>query len=189
MCTTRWAGPDDEAPEALLNYHVAMLAEATEEPTIDSSNLPQGWLRAELEEALPPPIAADPCPGLIQNFVCNGAGGSYPGGPGCFGPWGGSLAWYHGDNPRRRYRTGFCTTGTVKATITGSYSGPNNCIVFRPLFIYRNGNYSNYNYNYWWSGPSGATPREYSNRVEYISGAGFSWGVRDKAHTSSSCTI
>ena len=43
---------------------------------MDLTDLPQGWLLEELENAPPPPIAGDPCPGLIQDFVCTAGGGS-----------------------------------------------------------------------------------------------------------------
>jgi hypothetical protein len=31
--------------------------------------------------------------------------------------------------------------------------------------------------------------RSHANRVEYVSGDGFAWGVKQQYHTSSSCDI
>ncbi|MRG90888.1 hypothetical protein [Polyangium spumosum] len=184
------AAPEQEAPRGLVAYHEVMRAEATRASSIDSTLLPQGWLLKDLQTAAPQPQSLlSACDESIETFVCDDGGTSYPDGPGCFASATGVLAWYDNNDSMRRYRTGFCTTGTVEADITYSYSGPGDCIVFRPLFILRDGLYSNTNWQYWWSGPSGATPRGYSNRVEYVSGAGFAWGVREKEHTSSSCTI
>lgn len=182
------AAPEQKIPAALASYHHAMLAEATRAPTIDSAGLPQGWLLHSLRAA-PPTQNLTACDTSIDTFVCEDGGASYPSGPGCFASYGGTLAWYDNAQPMRRYRTGFCTTGTVDADITYGYSGPGDCVVFRPLFILRNGQYTNINWQYWWSGPSGSTPRGYSNRVEHISGAGFAWGVKEAWHTSSSCDI
>lgn len=183
------AAPEREVPRSLVTNHEVMRAEATRAPSIDSSLRPQGWLLASLQAAPETQSLLSACDESIDTFVCDEAGSSYPDGPGCFASSTGVLAWYDNSDPMRRYRTGFCTTGTVEADITYSYSGPGDCIVFRPLFILRDGLYTNINWHYNWIGPSGATPRGYSNRVEHVSGAGFGWGVREKEHTSSSCTI
>jgi len=183
------AAPEQEVPRNLTAYHEAMLAEATQTTTIDSKVLPQGWLLKALQATPPPDNIVTACDESIQTFVCDDGGASYPSGPGCFASVTGTLAWYDNNQPVRRYRTGFCSTGTVDADITWVYSGPEGCVVFRPLFFVRNGLYSNTNYHYWWSGPSGSTPRSYANHVEHVSGAGFAWGVRELYHTSSSCDI
>jgi len=186
------AAPELEVPPQLLAHHQAMLADAPRATTPDSARSPQGWLLKTLQAAPPPPpisSAVTACGQSIETFVCDDGGTSYPDGPGCFESYTGTLAWYDNNQPMRRYRTGFCTPGSVEATITYGYSGPDDCIVFRPLFILRNDVYSNINWQYWWSGPTGSTPRGYSNRVEYVSGAGFAWGVKEKYHTSSSCDI
>jgi hypothetical protein len=166
-----------------------MLAEAARVPTIDSTRRPQGWLLKALQSTPLPTSFGSACDESIQAFVCDEGGVSYPSGPGCFASVTGTAAWNNNNQPMRRYRTGVCSTGTVEAQITYGYSGPDGCLVFKPLFILRNGLYSNTNWQYWWSGPSGSTPRSYSNRVEYVSGAGFAWGVRQQLHTSSSCDI
>jgi hypothetical protein len=172
-------------PEELVRHHRAMLADEGIAET--PSPLPQGWA---LDELVTMPLSSGGgCAASIQSFVCDQAGSAYPSGPGCWSSWTGTLAWYDNDQPMRRYRTGYCSTGTVEASITGGYAGPGDCVVFRIAFIYQSGVYSNKNWHYWWSGPSGATPRSYDNRVEHISGAGFAWGVREKWHTSSSCKI
>lgn len=183
------ATPEQEVPRGLVAYHEAMLAEATRTPTIDSSLQPQGWLLNELKATPLPQSLLSACDDSIQTFVCDDGGTSYPSGPGCFASATGTLAWYDNDQPMRRYRTGFCTTGTVDADINWHYSAPEDCVVFRPLIGLRYGLYTDINWQYWWSGPSGATPRSHSNRVEYVSGAGFAWGVREQHHTSSSCEI
>jgi len=183
------AAPEQEVPRSLVAYHEAMLAEATRTPTIDSTLQPQGWLLNELKATPQSQSLLSACDESIQTFVCDDGGASYPSGPGCFASWTGTLAWYDNAQPIRRYRTGFCTTGTVDADITYSYEAPPDCVIFRPLFILRNGLYSDTNWQHAWSGPSGSTPRSYSNRVEYVSGAGFAWGVREQYHTSSSCDI
>jgi len=185
------AAPEQEVPRGLAAYHEAMLAEAVETPTLDSTLQPQGWLLKTLQATPPSTSLLSACDESIQTFVCDDGGVNYPGGPGCFASVTGIATWYNNQHPMRRYRTGFCTTGTVEADITYGYSGPidSECVVFKPLFIVRDGLYSNTNWQYWWSGPSGSTPRSYSNRVEYVSGAGFGWGVRQQSHTSSSCDI
>ncbi|AUX20514.1 uncharacterized protein SOCEGT47_009860 [Sorangium cellulosum] len=183
------ATPEQEVPRGLAAYHEAMLAEATRTPTIDSSQRPRGWLLEALAAAPRALSAPSACDTSIQTFVCDDGGAAYPDGPGCFASLMGSAAWYHGSADVRRYRTGFCSTGTVDAQITYGYAGPEGCTVFRPLFILRDGLYANTNWHYWWSGPSGSTPRSYANHVEHVAGAGFAWGVREKYHTSSSCTI
>lgn len=171
--------PGEEIPTALHEYHQRMLADDLAKPL----EQPRGWL---LDES--PTISKTPCGDSINAFVC-GAGAAYPSGPGCWNNTTGSLAWYDNSQPMRRYRTGFCSPGTVNAVITYSYSAPSGCVVFRPLFILRNGQYNNTNWQYAWSGPSGTTPRGYSNSVSHVSGSGFAWGVREAWHTSSSCTI
>jgi hypothetical protein len=185
------AAPEQEVPRRLAAYHEAMLAEGarTLTPTIDSPRQPQGWLLQALQAAPQPTSLTSACDDSIQTFVCDQAGVSYPSGPGCFASSTGILAWYDNNQPMRRYRTGFCSTGTVDADITYGYAAPGDCVVFKPLFILRNGLYSDINWQYSWSGPSGSTPRSYSNRVEHVSGAGFGWGVRQQYHTSSSCEI
>ncbi|MDI1434425.1 hypothetical protein [Polyangium sorediatum] len=183
------AAPEQEIPRRLVAYHEAMRAEATRTPTVDGTLPPQGWLLNELKATPQPQSLLSACDESIQTFVCDDGGASYPSGPGCFASYTGTLSWYDNAQAIRRYRTGFCTTGTVDADITYSYAGPGDCIVFRPLFGLRYGLYSSINWQYWWSGPSGATPRTYSNRVEYVSGDGFAWGVREQYHTSSSCDI
>jgi hypothetical protein len=183
------AAPEQEVPRGLAAYHEAMLAEAVRTEAIDSARRPQGWLLKTLQATPPPANLLSACDDSIQTFVCDDGGASYPSGPGCFASSTITLAWNDNDQPMRRYRTGFCSTGTVEADITYGYSGPEGCVVFKPLFILRDGLYSNTNWQYWWSGPSGSTPRSYSNRVEYVSGAGFAWGVKQQYHTSSSCDI
>lgn len=176
-----WALSDhgEDVPSALLEYHQRILDEGRALPLERA----RGWLLDA-----PPADSKTACGDSINAFVC-GAGAAYPSGPGCWNNTTGSLAWYDNNQPMRRYRTGFCTPGSVDAQITYGYSGPGNCVVFRPLFILRDGVYNNINWQYWWSGPSGTTPRGYSNSVSHVSGSGFAWGVREAWHTSSSCTI
>ncbi|MDI3288373.1 hypothetical protein [Polyangium sp. 15x6] len=183
------AAPEQEVPRALAAYHETMRAEATRAPTIDSTFRPQGWLLQELQATPQSTNLLSACDESIQTFVCDEGGASYPSGPGCFASVTGVLAWNDNEMPMRRYRTGFCTTGTVEADIIYTYAGPDGCEIFEPLFFLRDGLYTNINWHYWWSGPSGATPRAHTNRVEYVSGAGFAWGVREEQHTSSSCSI
>ncbi|MFS8072052.1 MAG: hypothetical protein ACMG6S_37255, partial [Byssovorax sp.] len=184
------AAPEQEVPRDLAAYHETMRAEAAQTTTLDSALLPQGWLLKTLQAAPPPANVLTACDESIQTFVCDDGGTAYPSGPGCFASATGTLAWHDNNQAVRRYRTAFCSTGTVDAAITYGYSGGSDtCVVTRQLFILRNGLYSNTNWQYWWSGPSGSTPRSYDNVVERVSGAGFAWGVREQYHTSSSCDI
>lgn len=175
------AEADETVPDILETYHQRMLAES---PELDQ-HTEKGWL---LRQARLAPKSVTACANSVQEFVCETYPSSYPDGPGCFTS-SGTLAWYDNAQPMRRYRTGICSPGTVQADVTWGYSGPGDCTVFRILHILRQGEYTNRNWQYWWSGPSGSTPRAYSNRVRHVSGSSFAWGVREKYHTSSSCTI
>lgn len=179
---------DAEIPKSLVIHHEALIADGLAIET--GARRPRGWLLPELDRSLPP-LASNPCPGNVSSFVCSSSVSSYyPSGPGC-SPYLLDATWNHNGSYRvRRYRTGFCTIGTVDAYIYGGYAGTSHpsCWAPRPLIVLRNGRYSNHNYAYWWSGPSGAWPRKFDNHVDRVSGSGFSWGVREKTQ-GSSCKI
>lgn len=175
--------PDRPVPELLREHHKL----TSENPDFGAGQPGRrGWLLADLREQSA--LASFPCAFDVRQFVCETAGQGYPHGPGCFEDRYGWLAWHTG-GPVRRYRTAVCSTGTYDAYIYYTYSGAIGCVVTRQAFLMRWGRYTNKYYWYWWSGPSGATPRDYSNRVEHVSGAPLDWGVRYQAHTSSSCEI